>query len=61
MPHEHGDYRDTMGHQWLGFDADAIGRWFGDAGLGTLSYHGLPPQPAARGPLMFVASARKLH
>ena len=61
MPHEHGDYRDTMGHQWLGFDADAIGRWFGDAGLDTLSYHGLPPQPAARGPLLFVASARKPH
>jgi SAM-dependent methyltransferase len=61
MPHEHGDYRDTMGHQWLGFDGDAIGRWFGDAGLDTISYHGLPPQPAARGPLLFVASARKLH
>ncbi len=61
MPHEHTDYRDTMGHQWLGFDADIIGRWFNDAGLETHSYHGLPPQPAARGPLMFVASARKPH
>lgn len=59
MPHEHTDYRETVGHQWLGFEAETISRWFEDAGLETGTYRGLPPQPSAKGPLLFVASAKK--
>ena len=59
MPHEHADYREAMGHQWLGFEAETIRGWFEAAGLEAGTYRGLPPQPSARGPLLFVASARK--
>lgn len=61
QPHERGDYRETMGHQWLGFDHADMDRRLVEAGLEHITYHGLPPQPAARGPLLFVASARKPH
>ncbi len=61
MPHERAEYRETMGHQWLGFDRDAVFGWATKAGLKPVSYRPLPPQPKSQGPLLFVAAARKLH
>ncbi|MBX3145301.1 MAG: metalloregulator ArsR/SmtB family transcription factor [Gemmatimonadales bacterium] len=60
MPHEQAAYRDTMGHQWLGFDAELIRNWFHAAGFGHTTYRSLPPDATTKGPLLFVATAEKL-
>jgi ArsR family transcriptional regulator len=57
--HGREEYRATMGHVWLGFEAAEIERWLGEAGLGETRLTGLPPHPDARGPLLFLASARR--
>lgn len=59
MPHERADYRELMGHQWLGFDREAIAGWCRDSGLNPPSYRNLAPQPHVKGPLLFVAAATK--
>ncbi len=61
MPHERTEYRESMGHQWLGFDRHAVDGWCQSAGLTGLTYRPLPPQSNIKGPLLFVASAEKLH
>jgi ArsR family transcriptional regulator len=61
MPHERTEYRESMGHQWLGFDRHAVDAWCQSAGLAGLTYRPLPPQSNTKGPLLFVASAEKRH
>ncbi len=58
-PHERAEYRETMGHQWLGFEAEAIAGWCREAGLIRPSYRALLPQPNVKGPLLFLAAASK--
>jgi len=58
-PHEHREYRELMGHQTLGFDAETIGGWLTAAGLAPLPYRVIGPDPEARGPSLFVATGRK--
>jgi len=57
MIHERSEYRELMGHQWLGFDQDTVARWCREAQLDGFAYRPLPPQQNAKGPLLFVASA----
>ena len=59
MPHERAEYREQMGHQWLGFDQDTLAAWCRGAKLAQPSYRHLPPDPNAKGPLLFVAAANK--
>ncbi len=59
MPHDRGEFRDLMGHVWQGFAAGDLARWADQAGLGDLRYHPLPADPAAKGPTLFAASARR--
>jgi ArsR family transcriptional regulator len=56
-PHERTEYRDTMGHQWLGFGEGAIRRCCETAGLAEPTYQLIRPEPAAKGPALFVATA----
>ena len=56
-PHERIEYREQMGHQWLGFAPNELTTWLERAGFDTVRYRRLPPDPEARGPLLFVASA----
>ena len=58
-PHEHEDYRQRMGHLWLGFDSAQIIAWCASAGLEAPRVQSLPPAPEAKGPSLFVASALK--
>jgi ArsR family transcriptional regulator len=58
-PHDRQEYRDEMGHVWLGFDRTQLGRWCEDAGLGAFRLKPLPPDPEAKGPTLFAATARK--
>jgi ArsR family transcriptional regulator len=60
LPHDHDEYRQTMGHVWLGFSERQVERWCADAGLAGLRWHPLPAEPGVRGPAMFVATARRV-
>ncbi len=58
--HERGvGYAEEMGHVWPGFDPDRLAGWLEEAGLADAHVHPLPPDPSARGPLLFLATARK--
>jgi ArsR family transcriptional regulator len=54
-PHDREEYRQAMGHVWLGFGADALEGWMREAGFGGVRYVALPPDPAAKGPSLFAA------
>jgi ArsR family transcriptional regulator len=59
MPHDRQDLRQTMGHQWQGFDSGVLGGWTQSAGLEGFRYTPLPPDPDAKGPGLFAATARR--
>jgi len=59
MPHDNDDLKQLMGHVWQGFSHDDVSRWTRLAGLGAVRYHPLPADPAAKGPTLFAASARR--
>jgi ArsR family transcriptional regulator len=58
-PHQLEELRRSMGHVWLGFPADALCRHLAGAGLEATTYRQLPVDPQAKGPALFVASARR--
>ncbi len=57
QPHTRDEYRAQMGHQWLGFDREQIREWISAVGLAHPRYTPLRPDPSAKGPPLFVASA----
>jgi len=57
LPHEHEEYKQQMGHVWLGFGDDQMRRLLGAAGFGDVRIIPLPVDPEAKGPALFVASA----
>lgn len=59
MPHDREEYRQAMGHLWQGFGAERLAGWMTDAGLDAFRYVPLPPDPAAKGPTLFAATARR--
>ena len=59
QPHEQAEYRQTMGHQWLGFSESAMRGWMQAAGLRQVQYHALSPDASARGPMLFTAVGLK--
>lgn len=59
VAHERRDLAQSMGHVWMGFDADTLAPWFADAGLGEVRNVRLPADPRAKGPALFVASATR--
>jgi ubiquinone/menaquinone biosynthesis C-methylase UbiE/DNA-binding transcriptional ArsR family regulator len=54
-PHDHAEYRQAMGHVWLGFERDQLEAWGAAAGFRSTRYHVLPPSPQAKGPTLFAA------
>ncbi len=54
--HDRADYRQQMGHLWLGFDEDQIRGWLTETGLSAIRYYPLPPDRNAKGPALFAAS-----
>jgi ArsR family transcriptional regulator len=54
-PHDHAEFRQTMGHVWLGFDAAQIEGWGRAAGFTRIRHHQLPASPQAKGPGLFTA------
>jgi ArsR family transcriptional regulator len=60
VPHEHEEYRQQMGHVWLGFAEDQMRRLLSQAGFSKVRMHGLAPADDAKGPGLFVATATRL-
>jgi SAM-dependent methyltransferase len=59
MPHEREEYRQTMGHVWLGFSEKQMTQWLHAARFTDIRWRALPPEAKAKGPSLFVASARR--
>lgn len=55
LPHDRAEYRQTMGHVWLGFEAGQLERWGRDAGFTRIRHHALPTAPQSKGPTLFTA------
>ncbi|HEY9229893.1 MAG TPA: metalloregulator ArsR/SmtB family transcription factor [Gemmatimonadaceae bacterium] len=59
MSHDRVEYVVQLGHVWQGFDGDQMKEWLKSAGFTSCRYRALPADPEARGPSLFVATARK--
>ncbi|PYR93953.1 MAG: ArsR family transcriptional regulator [Acidobacteria bacterium] len=59
LPHDREEYKQQMGHVWLGFDDDQVRRLLGAAGFNSSRIVALPTDPAAKGPALFAASATR--
>ena len=59
LPHEHEEYRQTMGHVWLGISEKQTSQWLHSAGFKNVRWHAMPPESKTRGPSLFVATARR--
>lgn len=57
LPHEHEEYKQQMGHVWLGFGDDQMKRLLAGAGFSDVRIVPLPVDPDAKGPALFAASA----
>lgn len=59
LPHDREEYRQQMGHVWLGFADAQIQRWLGSIGFGRVRVVVPSAEPHARGPALFVATGVK--
>ena len=59
QPHDREEYRHEMGHLWPGFAEAELREMLAAAGFTRVTYRTLPPDPAAKGPGLFVCVARK--
>ena len=60
LPHDRVEYQQQMGHVWLGFAETTLTKLLEGAGFEGASIHTLPADEAAKGPSLFVATARKV-
>jgi len=56
LPHDREEYRQTMGHVWLGFAPDTVAQWATAAGFRSIRQHPLPAASHAKGPTLFAAT-----
>jgi len=59
LPHDHEEYRNQMGHVWLGFEQEQFKAMLRDAGLADARTVPLASVAEAKGPALFVATGRK--
>jgi len=59
LPHDRIEYQQHMGHIWLGFSEKTMKKQLETAGFERVNITSLPADEAARGPALFVATARK--
>jgi hypothetical protein len=48
-----------MGHLWQGFESGTLEGWLQSAGFDGFRYNPLPPDPDAKGPVLFAATAKR--
>ncbi|MGE5816331.1 MAG: ArsR/SmtB family transcription factor [Acidobacteriota bacterium] len=59
LPHGHEEYKQQMGHVWLGFAEEQITSWMTQAKLRDSRVRALPPASTAKGPALFVATGTR--
>jgi ArsR family transcriptional regulator len=59
LPHDRENYRQQMGHLWLGFSEEQLKRFLDDDRFGDVRVIPLPPDPKSKGPGLFVATAKR--
>jgi len=59
LEHDREQYRQTMGHKWLGFHPSRMAEWFTAAGLGAQRTIHLPSDPSAKGPDLFALAGSR--
>jgi ubiquinone/menaquinone biosynthesis C-methylase UbiE len=59
LPHDRDNYRQQMGHVWLGFSDEHIGSLLAGARFDDIRVAALPPDPKAKGPALFVAAGTR--
>ena len=59
LPHDRENYRQQMGHVWLGFSDEHMSRMLADTGFTHVRVVALPPDPHVKGPGLFVAAGEK--
>lgn len=57
LPHDREEYRQQMGHVWLGFGDEQVQRLLSAAGFSRIRILPLPAHADAMGPALFVATA----
>src|SRR5688572_11717095 len=60
LPHDREEYQQQMGHVWLGFSEKTIRKHLDAAGFEKPVVTPLPADEDAKGPSLFVATARKV-
>ena len=61
LPHDREEYQQQMGHVWLGFSEKTIRKHLEAAGFDKPTMTPLPTDEDAKGPSLFVATARKVN
>ena len=59
LPHDRDEYRQAMGHVWLGFSEKQIEKLLRGAGFDAIRILSMPAEPQVKGPALFVASATR--
>jgi ArsR family transcriptional regulator len=59
-PHDREEYRQQMGHVWLGFSEELMRKLLEQTGFAQVNIRPLPPATEAKGPSLFAASAARL-
>ena len=59
LPHDREEWAAQMGHVWLGFGEEVMTQHLSAAGFESTNFARLPADPAARGPALFAAAARR--
>jgi ubiquinone/menaquinone biosynthesis C-methylase UbiE len=57
LPHGRDEYRQEMGHVWLGFDSVQLTTWLRSAGFDGIRFVTLATDPVAKGPPLFLCVA----
>jgi SAM-dependent methyltransferase len=60
LPHDREVYRQQMGHVWLGFSRETLGRLLETAGFEHVRVTAMPTDANAKGPALFVAGATRV-
>lgn len=61
LPHDRENYRQQMGHVWLGFSDDHVRQVLSGSGFSQPSIVPLSPDAKSKGPGLFVATAGRLQ
>jgi ArsR family transcriptional regulator len=59
LPHDREEYKQQMGHVWLGFSREQIEAELREAGFERVRVHPLPAESGVKGPTLFAAAGQR--